>query len=387
MKVKILRFLDKSMFQDYFVVILVILVAVSPLLNYITKLASLLLILFLVSNKFKVKTNYLLFLLFFSIFFFPSFLVDMYSLVDGYPLTGSMMFIPLSVFVGLIISMNFSPSKYIYISESFIFITAILSLVSVMVFMISPSIVNYMFTYEYGEFQHKTILIFNVLTFEDQTLVLRNTGIASEPGLYQLILHLGLWMHLKFSENVKTIKVIVYIVAILFTFSTVGLLLLLIVFLFFLKKKSFIAILFVLFTVVIFSNQLIEIVEHQIDYKLIGSDTFIERFEPFINVFTLSGTGWFGGLGSIKYTAIVDDLNIGAWDSFGQIAVRYGYFSLFLFCLLSLFILFRDFYLFCILLLTTISQSVWFFAFLIPFYIWAITGQFIILQKIKLRSI
>ena len=377
-------FVIKSRYQDSLVVIAVILLGVSPLLNYVFKTFFLLVILIFILKdaKLKINTNTTLFFIFGVLFFLPSIIVDIFSLVDGFPFTGSMLYIPLCFFVGYIISIGYAPSKYICVSERFIFISAIFSLVSVVIFMFFPSFFGYMLSYEYGGFSHKTAFVFNLLATEESSVISRNTGIASEPGLYQLVLHLGLWMHFRFSEQLNIKKIIIYVMAIFFTFSTVGLVLLLFVLFYFLNNKKIL--LWLLLIGGLFIWQIIEVIQHQIEYKLIGSSSFIERFEPMMNIFTISGTGLFG-LGAIKYTALVDVINIGGWDSFSQVLVRNGYVSLLLFGLLLFLILLRDVYLFCILLLTFASQSVWFLTFLVPFYLWAITGRFIVLQKIKLR--
>jgi ACR3 family arsenite efflux pump ArsB len=100
-----------------------------------------------------------------------------------------------------------------------------------------------------------------------------------------------------------------------------------------------------------------------------GSLSFNIRLDPIINVVNTMINNP-NGLGSITYSAIYKTENIGAWDSYSQVALRYGLFAL-LFILFLLFqVLKYNFALGVLLIITFFSQSVWYFPFISAFYFW-----------------
>jgi hypothetical protein len=66
------------------------------------------------------------------------------------------------------------------------------------------------------------------------------------------------------------------------------------------------------------------------------------------------------GIGSVQYTHIYEDLNIGSWESFGQLGVRYGVFGLLLIITLLFHVAIRDLCLSLLVFLTLITQNIWF---------------------------
>lgn len=67
---------------------------------------------------------------------------------------------------------------------------------------------------------------------------LRNYGLFREPGVYQMFLLIGLIFHVYFSNRVKVSKILVYILAIVLTFSTTGYLALVVFFVLYLFKEN-----------------------------------------------------------------------------------------------------------------------------------------------------
>lgn len=73
-------------------------------------------------------------------------------------------------------------------------------------------------------------------------------------------------------------------------------------------------------------------------------------------------------MGNSGYNEQLNNLRIGAWDSFGQIFIRYGYPMLVIITSLLIKIFSRDKTLFTIMSVTFLSQGMWYFPMVTPFY-------------------
>ena len=105
-----------------------------------------------------------------------------------------------------------------------------------------------------------------------------------------------------------------------------------------------------------------------IDSKLIGSESFDVRFEPFYNTI-INSFHYPLGIGNIGFDKLIDSKFIGAYDSFGMILNRYGYLLL-LTTFYSYLVLFRINFLLGFFFITMFfSQSLWYtpFVFVVLF--------------------
>src|SRR5690606_28273610 len=122
-----------------------------------------------------------------------------------------------------------------------------------------------------------TAYIFNILT-DQFGVVKRNAGIAWEPGAFQFLLNLGLYLYIKSNVKVNIFKLVIYSIAIISTKSTAGLLIFLfITFGIFMKDRK--ARIIIIGTVIAFCGLIIQEISYQFEYKLFGSNAFEYRSE------------------------------------------------------------------------------------------------------------
>lgn len=351
---------------NYLIALLVILVTFSPLISqfikvFITVLIMIILYL-LYGNKIKIYNLSVFFILFLSFFAFAvSFIIDLEYLFDGYEFNFIIVGIPTYLLFGFLLSCYNFELNFIVNSERIIFFFSCASLIGYFLIIIYPEINNILIDYSYYNTQHKTALLFNVLQ-DNQNIIPRNSGIAWEPGAFQFLVSIGL-AFLSFSNfnNIPIIKMVIYVLTILSTFSTTGIINLVFFLLFFLLKKlrstknwGFAFIFFCIFIFLIYDQ-----LSSHIDSKLIGSESFDVRFEPFYNTIVNSFNFPFG-IGNIGFDKFIESKSIGAYDSFGMILNRYGYLLLFT-TLYSYLLLFRINFLLGIFFITMFfSQSLWY---------------------------
>jgi len=253
--------------------------------------------------------------------------------------------------------------------EQVVFVFSCAALIGFVMVLLEPQLLNYFFTYKYYEFTSKSLIFLNVITSELGFLK-RNAGFASEPGLYQYVINLALWWRLRKYRKIDLYSS-VFIMSIITTNSTVGLLCMILI-LFFSslgRNKFFILALFLLLTPLYLDS-----LYYHLEYKLIGSDSFNGRSAPFFNAFSYSFEKPLG-IGSIEYMALYKDLEIGGWDSFSQLVLRYGYQGLFFVCFFLAMIFRREKILACIIFLSFTAQSIWFYPIVSCFYFWALDKE------------
>ena len=274
-------------------------------------------------------------------------------------------YFPLCFVLGFIISQKYSLREYLWRLEKVVFVMAVFSLVGVFVYTLFPTIVYRLPTYNYYHTSHKTALLFNVLLSNNQ-IVQRNAGIAWEPGAFQFLLNLGLYSHIKLNEKSSTVRFLVYALALISTKSTAGLPVFLII-TYELAKESRLFRIFAILTVVAFFDFIREEFLYHYYFKLFGSQAFLSRLTPMANAFE-TGLKNLLGLGNTKYDLVYREFGLGAFDSFGQIIVRYGLPLLAVIAYLLFKILQNDRTLFVIITVTFLSQTVWHLPVITPFY-------------------
>ena len=352
--------------KRYIEFFILIIVSISPL---IPQLLKILLVLFLVIKNikiFKKITIYQLITLFLFLCIFTIGIVNdiliMESIKD-YSLLN--LYFPLCIFFGCLLGIKYTKEETFQSIEKISYLTAFFSILGYFTYTFYPSLVNYLPSYNYYNTTHKTAIIFNVLT-PDGGIVKRNAGIASEPGIYQFLLNIGLYAYLKSSEKINLKKIGVYTLAIASTASTAGLAIFafIIIRVFFnnIKMAALILILIVIFSPIIYEEIL-----YQYEYKLFGSYAFNTRYEPLINTLEIARKNFFG-LGNTGYNYYFVGSLQASFDSFTQVFVRYGYGLLLLLSLCLINILKKDFIIFIIFIITFTSQGIWFIPLVSMFY-------------------
>lgn len=358
-------------------IIIIILISFSPLLSNPLKAALTLLLVIINLKNIRVlnkkRTLVLVYLLF---IFIIGFVYDLRNIEIGNNISILNLYFPLCFILGFIISQKYDKNEYLYYLEKVIFITAIFSLAGVLVYTFLPTLVYNLPSYNYYHTNHKTAIIFNIL-LSGGGIISRNAGIAWEPGAFQFLLNLGVYSYIKSNKNVNIAKIIIYGIAIITTKSTAGFaIFFFITFSILRKNKMFKWI--ILLLIIVFSDPLKEEIIYQYNYKLFGSYAFESRLKPMMNAFKI-GIGQPFGLGNSGYDLYYQDLGVGAWDSYGQILIRYGYGLLAVIIYFLIKILKKDFILFIIIAITLLSQGVWYLQIITPLYFMSINDM----NKIK----
>ena len=276
-------------------------------------------------------------------------------------------YIPFTILTGYLLSNKVAFHEYMNSFERVISYLALISLVSFFVVLFFPEIVRYFYSYTYYGFSAKTVFFLNVLV-SDSYILMRNCGIASEPGLYQYLLNLALWWRIR--EGKLDIWSCVLVLSIISTNSTAGLAIMvfLLVFCIGIKRP---ALLFVIFAAILFFGK--SYIGYHLEYKLVGSASFNGRFEPMLNSLQFLMKRPMG-IGNVEYSVIYKELNIGAYDSFSQVGLRYGVFGVMLLCFLVLALLRVSLLLGILVLITLFSQMIWNLPIVSALYFWAVKG-------------
>ena len=362
-----LKMKNKSKMQILEITLL-ILISFSPLLSNTIKAGLALLIILVNMKVFTKKINirkFFLLVLLMSLFILSA-LYDLRNIssISQYSILN--LYFPLCFLLGYLISEKYSYSEFLTIIEKIVFIVAIFSLIGVLIYTFLPNTINYLSSYQYYHTSNKTAYIFNIRLTEGGNVLARNTGIAWEPGAFQFLVNIGLYSYLKTTKKTNLFKIAIYAMAVVTTKSTAGIIIfILLTFKLFLADKK--ARILIIASLLAFSGLIVEELMYQYSYKLFGSYAFETRLDPLLNSFN-EGRNQFLGMGNSGYNLQVNNLNIGAWDSFGQIFIRYGYPMLMIITALLIKIFSQDKLFFTIIFVTFLSQGMWFFPMITPFY-------------------
>lgn len=355
-------------------IFLVIFISVSPLLP--TSIFALFLFLIIALNlkylktfKLNKKLGILIIILWYLIL---NGVLDLRNYDQFFSPNNLNLYFPLCFITGYLLSERFTYEKYLSYLDKIVFFGAIFSLIGMLIINFYPTLVSSLPNYTYGGFTHKTGIFFNVL-YADGMIVNRNTGFAREPGVFQLLLNIGVLATIRDKSKNQTLKLIIYGLSLYLTKSTAGL----IIFSFLLIKMiiEIPTIKYLLLVIIpFFLNEIYSTIVYQTENKLVGSSSFASRMEPTKNAFRIGIFNFFG-LGNTGYDKLLNTYNIGAWDSFGQIFIRYGIVMLALFLYLLYKISKMDFGMFLIIFFTSISQGTWFIVLLTPIYFMAFNRE------------
>ena len=349
-------------------VFLLILISFSPLISNAMK-AGLALLIILINIKIftnKINAKKLLLLIFLMSLFILSALYDLRNIssISQYSILN--LYFPLCFLLGYIISEKYSFSEFLTLIDKIVFIAAIFSLIGVVIYTFLPNLINYLPSYQYYHTSNKTAYIFNVILDYGGNVVKRNAGIAWEPGAFQFLVSIGLYSYLKTTKKINLFKIAIYAIVVITTRSTAGIIIfILLTWKLFLTDKK--ARILIIISLLAFSGLIAEELMYQYRYKLFGSYAFQSRLDPLLNSFN-EGRNHLFGMGNSGYNAQLNSLNIGAWDSFGQIFIRYGYPMFIIITAVLIKIFSQNKMLFTIIFVTFLSQGIWFFSIVTPFY-------------------
>lgn len=238
------------------------------------------------------------------------------SVSEGFT-TISFLFIPASLFLGWLAAQSFKAGGFAYVFERCMFVLSVISLILFGILLLFPSIINFFPEYTYGDYTSKSIFFLNVLIGDG--IIYRNSGFASEPGLFQFFVNAALYISLVQQRKIR-IYHLIYVLTVLSTISTAGLVVMTAILLIFARGYYRIVI---VIGCIIFAAQVTDLFMQHWSAKIANDYAFMGRLDPALNAFKLFIANPLG-IGAVRYTEIYRDAGIGSWDSYTQIAVRYG---------------------------------------------------------------
>ena len=309
----------KREYFEFAEILILIVISVAPYISVTGKIiVYFVLIMVNAFNIVYLPKSYYLTLLLMAI---PS-LLDVLNVSEFNSYSGNNFLYPISFFVGALIASKYRIDSFIYILEKVLFFLAILSMVGMGIYYFFPAAIPSFPAYVFYGLKHRTLYFFNFI-YANGFLMVRNSGIAWEPGVFQILMNLGLSITISNKKYIDYKRITIYTLAVIFTRSTTGLIILVFnILLLVHKKKSFIFLLIIVFA--FFSSDIYNIAIYQRNFKWIGSLAFNNRVMPSINAF-LVGVKHPFGIGSTGYNFLYNFQEIGSFDSYTQVLMRYGY--------------------------------------------------------------
>lgn len=339
---------------QYLEILIIILISVAPYLSLMIKIALQLLIVILNIGRIRYISKHVYIML---ILMACSALFDITNITHENIYSGNNWLYPLSMLTGALIATKYDLKGYLEKFEKVVYLLAILSLIGMSFYYIAPTLIERFPTYNFYGLRHRTIYFFNYI-YAQGFLMVRNSGIAWEPGVFQILLNLGLAISLRRKDTkINYIRTFIYVISIVLTRSTIGLIILMVNLLVVIKRQRWFAILLIM-ALLVLSNEIYSMVTYQISNKWVGSVAFTNRINPTINAF-LEGIRHPFGLGSTGYNAVYQIKKLGSFDSYTQILIRYGYALLTFFVYILYRIIKKDWLIGVIIALSLLTESMW----------------------------
>lgn len=227
----------------------------------------------------------------------------------------------------LIYTKKYEEKNFLQMLEKVAFTISAISIIGYVIMIYAPTIIEqFPSVYFYGRRVY-TVLLFGAIRDYSGEFLMRNCGIAFEPGAFQFVCNLGFALYLaegKQTNNsiIKTIiRYIVYILAVMSTQSTTGLVILACILVInIVRNKKSIFLVFVI--IAVFSSTIATTYTNQVEKM--NSGNFESRFENTIYVLKTYGNNIFG-IGSTGYDKIyAHDNRIGSWDTYSNLYLRFG---------------------------------------------------------------
>lgn len=333
----------------------IIILSITPLLSNVIKLFVLIIISFFVRSKIKIHPK----LFYFNILFISTFLFSFFNdIIIGGSISNLTIGVPIFFICSMILASNITLKSFYDFLNKIGPTTTVISILIFGLLILFPTLQDFFIPYEFRNTEHKTIFIHNIITnVYGDGLVLRNAGIAWEPGVFQFLISLFFVASININK-LSTSKLIIYSVGILTTLSTTGIINLLILLIVSRKKINKFMIYFLYTILIILFFEFTNIVYTYLDSKFL-SYSFDQRFIPLKNSlnFVLENPL---GIGNIAFDFYKLKYNLGAFDSIGMISVRYGLPTLFLYFYIFITLFKKNFVLGFIILTTLFTQSLWY---------------------------
>lgn len=344
--------IKKSDFR-YIEIFLLILISVAPYISVAVKLGlQVLLAAVNIPCIGKISKAYYVS---FVLMLVPS-LIDISNVTGGNPYSGNNILYPISFLAGALIGSKYEKEDFLARLEKILYLLGILSLIGMSVYYIAPGMIARFPSYTFYTLTHRTIYFFNYI-YANGFLMVRNSGIAWEPGVFQVLMNLGLAISAAGKEKIDYKRVAVYSAAVILTRSTTGLIIFMINLALLIRKRK-IFILLLALAAGVFSSEIYSVFSYQLSNKWIGSLAFDNRIIPTVNAFRYGILHPFG-IGSTGYNAVYEQERLGSFDSYTQILMRYGY-GLTAFVIYTLVkIAGKHWYLGVILAISMLSESLW----------------------------
>ncbi|RWP38397.1 hypothetical protein [Mesorhizobium sp.] len=291
----------------------------------------------------------------------PWTIIDLGESLDRGFVTFSFLLMFASILVGYLYSKVYSTEEFLIIFERSVFYLCAIALPLFVLVCVYPEIVGYFFRYKYGEFTNRSAVFLNVLGESD--IIFRNAGFASEPGYFQFFLNLALFITLRRSGRIN-LRSGLYVAAIVSTQSTMGLAIMALVILMFTRGWARIA---VIGCAVGAFGTISNLAEVHYQGKIENEYALSERMDPFVNAANVILERPLG-IGAYEYTSIYENLNIGSWDSYTQVGLRYGTVTLFIVALLIGRIAKHSLGLAMIIFATFLTSPIWYLPVVSCFY-------------------
>lgn len=347
---------------EHLVLLLVMLISVSPLLNEVGRAIAICFIagISLIDSRYRNPRATVLFFSALALLI-PMTLVDLLSLSNVKGPTLSFLYIIAGLTAGFSVSQSLKTDYLLRIFERAFFPVALISFAAYSLFFTFPDIAYSFPSYTYEGYTQKTIYVLNIMMAPAPAL--RNSGFASEPGVYQLLLNLALYTRLRDHGRVD-LRVILYVIAILSTVSTAGLAILAFVLLSTLNNRQR------MFAIVIgmfFAGAISALVSGHIQSKVRNELAFDGRVVPSLNAVKYFLQNPLG-VGAIRYSFEYKSRNAGSYDSYTQVAMRYGILGLIALWMLLSSVVRRQPVVGFILILTFLTNPLWFVPFVSQLY-------------------
>jgi hypothetical protein len=254
----------------------------------------------------------------------PATLIDMFwaTHLGITSMSGPYMFISI-LFCSLLAS-QIDLNKFV---SDYLDVTWFLVLFSISVFFfaqIFPAVYGFGLSYEYYGYPGVSFVLQNFM-FTGDRISLRNAGFTSEPGIFQIYINLAVALALH-TRQLTFFRLFVYGIGLFTANSTGGFLVFGSILLLASPIKLKIG---VIAASVIGAGFISEIALQHYEAKILTEYAFLGRLDPFVNAVNTALQHPLG-FGTIRYTEFLEILDIGSFDTYSQIFIRFGITGLFL---------------------------------------------------------
>ncbi|WP_301066807.1 hypothetical protein [Pseudooceanicola sp.] len=293
--------------------------------------------------------------------FTPSLLIDFYFLAHGYNINLSGAFLILSVLFSILLAHRISTSEFLLRYANLVTFLTIISTLLYLLVRAQPALLNFAIGYTYYDFPGQSFVVQNFIIL-DHSAVFRNSGFASEPGVFQMFINSAIAIYFYY-QRVTLLRLLILTTGVFTTMSTAGFItffaLLIIA-----SPVRYRALVFII--AVVASSQLGNLAADQYQRKILSEHAFAARYEPIVNAIDVIAQYPFG-FGSIRYSQNLEILNIGSHDSYTQATMRFGIQGLILFIVLLLRLIKRRSWIVLVLALGATTNNIFMFPALLLF--------------------